>query len=186
MIRANIFFALITMAAWASLPPEASAQSPEALIEACSTESDLTERVACLERALRAQAADNPSVPTSVPPAIDQAEIAATSVAPETSAPVELGADQIAAREQRANNVKIDNNRQSFEVVSSREVPYKKLEVTLANGQVWRQIKGDSRVIRVPKRFEESMTVEIWNARFSGYKMYLKDLRKTIRVERLK
>ena len=79
-----------------------------------------------------------------------------------------------------------ENERSTFNVASTRTVPYKKLEVTLENGQVWLQSNGDSRDIYVPKRFRDSLTVEIWRASLGGYRMHLKELKKTIRVRRLK
>lgn len=98
----------------------------------------------------------------------------------------ELGSEQVAARTATRETTSTPNERQAFAVVSTRTVPYEKLEVTLANGQVWRQIKGDTQKIRVPRKYRSSLDVEIWRAPVSGYKMRLTDLRRTIRVERLR
>ncbi|MEO1661177.1 MAG: hypothetical protein AAFR51_09325 [Pseudomonadota bacterium] len=174
MRRITFFSSFSTLALGAALWSSASAQTPDEMIATCAAETDLTERIDCLERALRGDAV---AAVASVEPA---AAVAAVAV---VEAPEELGADQVAAR---TGSVEIDENRQTFQVASTRLTPRQKLEITLGNGQVWRQIGGDSRVIRISKVYKDSLTADIWNARFSGYKMRLNEVKKTIRVERLK
>jgi len=196
----------------AAVAPIAIAQSPDQAadaIERCAIETDPAKRIACLEAALRgAPVAQSPETPTeeiiapeaaepepmtpvtdtiteTAPPSII-AETPSAPAAPVTSAP-ELGAEQVAARTAtRQNTPSAEVERQVFQVTSTRTVPYEKLEVSLSNGQVWRQIKGDTQKIRVPRKYRDGLSVEIWSAPVSGYKMRLTELKRTIRVERLK
>ena len=166
----------------------------------CAAETDTEQRIACLEAALRGETV--PAAPTAeiveaeAPKPTDQpvqAEAAAPIVAAPpapvttTAAAPELGAEQVAARTaSRQTAPKPQADKQAFSVRSTRTVPYEKLEVSLANGQVWRQIKGDSQKIRIPRKYRENLNVEIWSAPVSGYKMRLTELNRTIRVERLR
>ena len=56
--------------------------------------------------------------------------------------------------------------------------------MTLENGQVWRQIKGDTQQVRVD--LERNQTVDIEESSLGGYKLRLNEMRRTIRVERVK
>ena len=62
--------------------------------------------------------------------------------------------------------------------------PYGKLIITLENGQVWRQIKGDTQQIKVD--LDRNQTVDITESPISGYKLRLNEMRRIIRVERVK
>lgn len=177
----------------------AQASSTDA-IERCAGFSDAAERIACLEAALREE---TPEVATEAPAPETTANPTESASAPAPAAPVvpaaqspvvtviaepepELGSEQVAARTATRETTSVANDRQAFSVVSTRTVPYEKLEVTLANGQVWRQIKGDTQKIRIPRKYRSSLDVEIWRGPVSGYKMRLTDLKRTIRVERLR
>ena len=155
-----------------------AAEAPEDVIARCALKVDLSDRVACLEGAILGAA-----VVTAEEP-----ETAVAVVAPKTEIveDTSLGAEQVAARAPKKDRSASENERSTFAVASSRTVPYKKLEVTLENGQVWVQSNGDSRDIYVPKRFRDSLTVEIYRASLGGYRMHLKEIKKTIRVRRLK
>lgn len=196
----------------AAVAPLAIAQSPDKgadAIERCAIETDPAKRIVCLEAALRgapvaqtpvtsteeiiAPEVAEPTPMTSVtvtrtettPPSIMAEEPSAPS-APMTAEP-ELGAEQVAARTaNRQNTPSAEAEKRVFQVTATRTVPYEKLEVSLSNGQVWRQIKGDNQKIRIPRKYRDSLNVEIWSAPLSGYKMRLTELKRTIRVERLK
>ncbi|MHA7899442.1 MAG: hypothetical protein ACX94B_06215 [Henriciella sp.] len=167
-------------------------ESPSEAIERCAELEDGSARIACLEAALRGDTA--PAEPSKTPaaPVISQAieEVQKPLPEPVESAsiaqPVELGAEQVEARTAVRATTPADNPRQVFAVSKTRTVPYEKLEITLANGQVWRQIKGDSQKIRVPRKYQNALTAEVWRGPVSGYKMRLSELKRTIRVERLK
>lgn len=156
-----------------------AAEAPEDAIARCALKVDLSDRVACLESALRGTPIADPEVPKV-------AEVATIAPQPKVTEDTSLGAEQVAARAPRKDRDSSENERSTFNVASTRTVPYKKLEVTLENGQVWVQSNGDSRNIYVPKRFRDSLTVEIYRASLGGYRMHLKEIKKTIRVRRLK
>ena len=63
-------------------------------------------------------------------------------------------------------------------------VPYERMVVHLENGQVWRQIKGDKNRIRTS--LERNQTADITESRLSGYTLRLNEIRRTIRVERIR
>ncbi len=151
-------------------------ESPQEAIDRCALKLDLSDRVVCLEGALLGTPITAPKV----------TEVATIAPQPEADADTSLGAEQVAARAPRKDRDSSENERSTFNVASTRTVPYKKLEVTLENGQVWIQSNGDSRDIYVPKRFRDSLTVEIYRASLGGYRMHLKEIKKTIRVRRLK
>jgi hypothetical protein len=69
-------------------------------------------------------------------------------------------------------------------VASYHHVPYERLVVTFENGQVWRQIKGDTNRIRV--NLDRNQTADIRESSLGGYKLRLNEIRRTIRVERIK
>jgi len=163
---------------------QANAQTPEEAIRLCEQETDLSSRIVCLEQALLASKPKLESPITARPqqlePVAQTTQVAVLK--PKSDAAAELGAEQIAPRNQKTEKAE----RVSVKVASTRQIPIKKLEITLSNGQVWRQIKGDSRVIRISKIYKDSLTAEVWRAPISGYKMRLNEIKKTIRVERIK
>jgi hypothetical protein len=178
----------------------ANADEPtEDLIAQCASQTDAELRIACLEAALRGEAfaPSSPVAPETKAAPIEKVEAVTLPSAPiktvTNPAPMtggaeaeELGAEQVRARAPVRQAEIREATRQSFTVSSTRTVPYEKLEITLANGQVWRQIKGDSQKVRIPRKHRNNLTAEIWNAPISGYKLRLAELKRTIRVERLK
>lgn len=114
-----------------------------------------------------------------------------TSVAPESEAAApaatvsEIGAEQVESRNlTRDERIAALESAENLAVLSYGTVPYERLVVELENGQVWRQIKGDVQRIRVD--LERNQTVDISESRFGGYQLRLNEIRRTIRVERIK
>jgi hypothetical protein len=98
---------------------------------------------------------------------------------------VGIGADQVIARNQtREDMIEQLEEARGLLVASYDQVPYERLVVTLENGQVWRQIKGDTQSIRVD--LQRNQTVDISESSISGYKLRLNEMRRTVRVERVK
>jgi hypothetical protein len=141
----------------------------QSAIEQCRDSSSDSQRIACLEAALLA------NEPAAEEPA---AEV------PAATTPAGIGAEQVIARNQTREEV-LDalEAANGLAVASYDVVPYERLLITLANGQVWRQIKGDTQIIRVD--LDRNQTVDIAQSSLGGYKMRLNELRRTIRVERL-
>jgi hypothetical protein len=101
---------------------------------------------------------------------------AVASNAPEAE---EFGARTLAARSGEAAPVP----RLTASVTSAREVPYKRLEVVLDNGQVWRQTSSDDPWDS--RRHDEPDRVEIFASRTGGYRLHIPDTNLTLVVERI-
>ena len=170
----------------------------QAVIEHCKQTSSDADRIACLEAALLgktlepvpAAQIDPPSMDIEAGPADDAVDPAAAAagtaviVTSAESAPQGIGASQVIARnETREEQLEKLEKADGLAVASYTVVPFEKLQVTLENGQVWRQIKGDTQKIRVD--LQRNQTVNIEESSLSGYKMRLNEMRRTIRVERV-
>ena len=189
-----------------------AAAAQHAVIERCKQTSSDADRIACLESALLGKElataeetevrVDPPDVESDPEPAVtetlDTAPVVAAvtvaetkaAAAPEpapaaTSAPVGIGAEQVIARTQTT-----EERREALEELLGQQiesygyVPYERLVVRLENGQVWRQIKGDTKRIRVD--LKRNQTADITESNLGGYKLRLNEMRRTIRVERIK
>ena len=174
-----------------------SLHAQQAVIDRCKQTSSDADRIACLEAALLGkdltQAPDSqsqidaPNLEAEVGPADANVELAPAVVAqpaPETQA-VEIGAGQVLARTQtREEQLESLEKAENLVVSGYHKVPYERLVVTLENGQQWRQIKGDTRRIRVDLR--KNQTVDINESSLGGYIMQLNEMRVAVRVERIK
>ena len=178
------------------LAPEASL-AQEAEVERCRRTTSADARIACLERALTgrqggapSRSAD-PSQPESAPEPAPERPPAGSPPAPaheraeRAVEPSGIGAEQVRARNESAAEREARlASAAGLRVVAYREVPYQRLEVELENGQVWRQIKGDTQHIRVD--LSRNRTVDIEESSLGGYKLQLNEMRRTVRVERVK
>ena len=139
-----------------------TAFAQQAVVDHCKDTSSDADRIACLEAALLGK------------------EITAKPVVE----PEGIGASQVLARTQTKEEKLESLEKAAGLVVASYDtVPYEKLMVTLENGQVWRQINGDTQKIRVD--LKRNQTVNIEESSLSGYKLRLNEMRRTIRVERV-
>ncbi len=139
-----------------------TAFAQQAVVDHCKDTSSDKDRIACLEAALLGK------------------EIAAEPVVE----PEGIGASQVVARTQtKEEKLESLEKAEGLVVASYDTVPYEKLLVTLENGQVWRQINGDTQKIRVD--LKRNQTVNIEESSLSGYKLRLNEMRRTIRVERV-
>ena len=132
--------------------------------------------------------ARGPSRPALEPPAPAPES---TPSAPESSAPAHdsaggarspggIGAEQVRARR---GGAELEAAR-GLRVASYDTVPFRRLQVKLENGQVWRQIEGDTQRLRVS--LERNRTVDIEESALGGYKLRLNEIGRTIRVERIR
>lgn len=183
------------------LAPTALAQ--QAVIDRCKETSSDADRIACLEAALLGRETvtaeepqaqiDLPSIQLDAGPAGNgiesQPEASApgepmTPLEPEAD-PVGIGADQVIARNKTRDDIlEALEEERGLKVASYDIVPYERLVIRLENGQVWRQSRGDKQRIRVDLR--RNQTVDITESSLSGYKLRLNEMRRTIRVERVK
>jgi len=97
---------------------------------------------------------------------------------------VSIVAEQVIVRKQTSEDIEKSLERaQAMRVASYHTVPYERLVVQLENGQIWRQVKGDTQRLRVD--LGRNQTVNIDESKLGGYKLRLNEMRRTIRVERV-
>jgi len=96
----------------------------------------------------------------------------------------ELGSEQVEARQRSREIDTSDGARLETGVSEIKTVPYRRLQITLDNGMIWRQISGDVQRLRVDE--DDVSTVEVWETRLGGYKLKLNGPGRTIRVERIR
>lgn len=102
-----------------------------------------------------------------------------------TTADDDIGARQVQARNR--SDAERKTNLESVtgvQVAAYSEVPWRRLQVTLKNGQVWRQIAGDTQHVRA--NLERNQTVDISESGIGGYRLRLNEMERTIRVERIR
>ena len=167
-----------------------SAIAQQSVIDHCRNTSSDADRIACLEAALlgmEVEAAQREAAQSQIDPPSLEFEPAPAEGSAESPKPavVGIGADQVIARNQTQQE-RIDSLEEArgMNVASYGMVPVGRLLVTLENGQVWRQIKGDTQQVRVD--LERNQTVDIEESSLGGYKLRLNEMRRTIRVERVR
>lgn len=192
---------------------EANAQSTANPIEHCRETSDTDkQRIACLEAAIMGLtgAGQPPAVAEAEPKAEEdetaEARLAAEERGVESDAaedarlaaaereaepePTGLGAEQVTARQERKTKEGRERRKEREEAEAVREkiadfalTATKKLIIVLENGQVWRQIDGDTQQLNLSR--DASYTAEISSGFLSGYELHIPEERRTIRVRRL-
>lgn len=116
----------------------------------------------------------------------DEDETAEAS-APDAAGASGLGAEQVNYRRGSTRDIpQTSRGRLDSAVASFRSLPYQRLEVTLENGQVWRQIRGDSQDVVDRMRQSQTYSVTISESQFGGYELRIHDMARTIRVERIR
>lgn len=186
---------------------EENGSDPNQAIELCSRMSSAELRIACLEAAVEAAYRESPHARSSVPSperpvstagqteqqeersgifsrvfgntsSQDQAEVQADTQ-------VEgLGAEQVIARNTTRSTYESTARSITSDIVRADIHGYASLEVTLSNGQVWRQLQGDNR--RIDPDDIRGDTVEIFEARLGGYQLRFSSINRTIRVRRIR
>lgn len=195
----------------AALSAIATTHAQDDPITICQRAPDADSRIACLEDALRDQTgATRPLAPgvrghdaapdeeassqsafgrvggmigAINPFSGGEAREEARTVSSQDPAAERFGASQVAAR---TTSRATETPSQSLDarITGVSVVPYQRLELTLDNGQVWRQIAGDSQ--RINERHADDNTVSIRETRLGGYQMRLNEISRTIRVERIR
>lgn len=176
-------------------------------IARCAASASKDERIACLEQALKAASPgaqhiepepEPPSAPApasagSPEPTIRRAEPAVVAdrvpaARPEPTEPEPAPPAAAFGAERLEQSESSDNGAGIFkaQVVDFDFVGYRRLRVQLANGQVWRQIKGDRTTVDWGLRDEQAFEVELLKAGLGGYRMRVIPVDRIIRVERLK
>lgn len=135
------------------------------------------ERVTCLRRALAEaeealQAAQGDTQPERN-----------VALASPPSTRQSLGLEQVARREgtQRESE---DAAPVAAMIVASERVHPNRLQVRLEDGQIWRQIQGDTQIVELGRNAR--VPAEIWSSGLGGYRLRLVNQRRVLKVERIR
>ncbi|MBO6796878.1 hypothetical protein [Maricaulis sp.] len=194
-----------------ALVPVSAAHAQEDAIAHCRTAATAEARIACLEEALRAEPAAETTADrgeTAAPepgrrgfrlPGLpfggrdnddEQAVSTATSDSAATVPQAEgLGSEQVNARRtnrRSAQEAQREAEQVQSAIISFDIIPYERLEVTLANGQVWRQISADNQRVAGRLRRSRSYTATVREGVVGGYQLRINEISRIIRVERIR
>ncbi len=141
---------------------------------ACLEIEDTEDRLACLEAAAKDLKATRVIIEQD------------NALAPGDGRTAEdaFGAETLDATK-REKREKSKSARLDAKVVEVRVNPYKDITVTLDNGQVWRQLQGDSETVHIPAG-ERLYTVTLKKGPLGNYRMRVNELKRWIRVTRIK
>ncbi|GAB4524608.1 MAG: hypothetical protein Kow00133_12880 [Amphiplicatus sp.] len=145
--------------------------------------------------------ADNPIEHCRATAASDQARIAcleaalaealgletASAAGEPNDAPTGLGAQQVLARQQDGSHA--PHSKQEKQTVEARLEDFAvnrngDIVFFLDNGQIWRQKQADSNTLRLSRK--KSYSVSVSEGLFSGYRLEIRELKRSVLVERLK
>lgn len=119
--------------------------------------------------------APSPSTTSALPPAVEQPPEAPAN--PEAT----FGSENL--KKNRKEKEKVD--RITSPIVDIKANPYGKLTITLANGQVWKQLKGDGKTVRIPRK-ERDYTATVRRGAIGSYFLRIEELNKAVKVRRVK
>lgn len=174
--------------------------SAQESVEACRVHEDPAARIACLEAALTeleaAPPAPAPAAPVAAAAASSAAAVEETDRGwgfrlprlpgfgrePRERAALEPAGDDLGAEDLESN--RFTEERFSATVTSWEEYGYGQLQMTLDNGQVWRQRSSD--IQRLHLRRDRPIPVEIWRSGFGSYRMRLTEQRRILSVQRIR
>lgn len=171
-----------------------AARTQDEAIERCRLADSAEERIVCLEAALRGVPIESdspepivdeeqePPLVVAVPPQATKDE-AAPEPLPEPQPARDLGAEQVAARAAARGSAAPPVSLHAS-VVNAEVIHFQRLQVTLDNEQVWRQIRGDNQ--RINAAGVSGQSVEISASSLGGYRMRLNEMARTVRVERIR
>jgi hypothetical protein len=166
------------------------AMAQEDPVERCRQAATDSERIACLEAALRARTPDAAdSVAPRPAPRPDPVSPPAPAASAGPAPVVGLGAEQVEARRERGRPGSGRDEpavRVQAAIADFREIPYRRLEVTLDNGQVWRQIDGDRQRVVGRMRAGRTYTADVFEGVFDSYRLRINEIARTIQVERIR
>lgn len=183
---------LCGLAALMALVGSLGVSTQDDAIERCRLADTAEERIACLEAALRGVPVEHhgpePTVakehePSLVVSALPRAIKEEPTADPLPASARELGAEQVAARAAARRSAASPASLHAS-VVRSEVIHFQRLQVTLDNEQVWRQIRGDNQ--RINAASVTGQSVEISESSLGGYRMRLNEMARTVRVERIR
>jgi len=149
---------------------------------ACLDIGDASARLACLEGAAKELKATRIRQETAEESAAAESRTAPV-VAADASAEELFGSETLATTK-KAKREGNKTTRLVSKVVEFRVNAVGDVTAVLENGQVWRQLPGDSTLLHVPRR-EMVFTASIKRGPLGNYMMTIKELKRTIRVRRI-
>ena len=151
----------------------------------CAGIADDAERLACFDRTAAMVATQGDPVLSSGTPA-ETAPPPAPSTAPAAALPPSPAADPAPAPRRRFGlpERRQEPDSQSLAVAELSLDRAGKLVVTLADGQVWRQLSGDTTDVRLPRE-GAAQTATVRRAALGSYRMTIEPLGRTVRVKRV-
>lgn len=190
-----------------ALLPIGGAYAQEDAIAHCRNAATTEARIACLEDALRSDASEEavqtaqspeaerrrgfrlPGLPFGNRDQRDDTEAVAAETHATPSTAEGLGSEQVNARRSNRRSVQLaaaEADRVDSAIAAFEVIPYERLEITLANGQVWRQISADNQRVANRMRQSRAYTASIQEGRLGGYQLRINELSRIIRVERVR
>lgn len=171
----------VLFAAALAQSPDQNAAADAAI--ACLDLEGAEARLACLEGAAQELKATRIRAETAAESAA--ADDAAPVVAAEEMSEEEAFGAEALASTKRAIREKDRTTRLNSKVVEFRVNQLGDITAVLENGQVWRQLSGDSTIVRLPNK-DKVFTVTIKRGPFGNYLMQINELKRSIRVRRIK
>lgn len=170
----------------------AAAETADPIAYCASTAENTEQHISCLETAIRqlradsGAAADAPIAVKGATPPAGANTIAAEEAVADAAEP-ELGAEQVARRVEKPADKKEKQRKQKI-IAAVASFEYGRnglLTLTLDNGQVWRQTDaGGGRTPFLSKK--RTYTAEVKKGAVSGYRLIIRELQRSLQVERLK
>lgn len=151
---------------------------------ACLDIEGVEDRLACLEAAAQELKATRVRRETAEESAAAEALTAPVVAAEGASEEALFGAEALASTK-KAVREKDRTTRLVSKVVEFRVNHLGDITAVLENGQVWRQLSGDSTVIRLPNN-DKVFTVTIKRGPLGNYMMKINEMNRSIRVRRIK
>ena len=153
----------------------------------CAGIADDAERLACFDRAAamvetRGESAAAPVLGPALPP--ETAPPPAPATAPAAALPPPAADPEPERRRFGLPQRRAEPDSQTLGVAELSLDRAGKLVVTLADGQVWRQIGGDTTAVRLPRAGTEQ-TATVRRAALGSYRMRIEPLGRTVRVKRV-
>jgi len=179
--RAGIFLLALAASGPSAAQDRADAATDAAI--ACLDVEDASARLDCLESAAREIKATRIIRESAAESAA--ADAAAPVIAADDASAEDLFGAETLASTKKAVREENETARLTAKVVEFRVNSVGDITAVLENGQVWRQLPGDSAVIRIPKS-DKVFSVKIKRGPLGNYNMTINELKRTIRVRRIK
>ena len=155
----------------------------------CRDIADDAERLACLDNAADELAQTlivRENIDGTREPYVGAEEPVATAETADIEEAVKVADTEEAFGSERLRSADKSRPRTSIsaKIVEIVVDPFEKITVKLENGQVWRQLSGDDRIVRFPGN-SQIYTAEIKRGAFGSYLLTIAERGRTVRVRRI-